>query len=207
MGRQTATAACEGFGGLGAVGALCYVKSARLCEVRMHLIECTHARHRLAILEILNEAIANSTALYDYVAREPASMDAWFLAKDAGAYPVIGAEDAAGNLLGFASYGTFRAWPAYKYTVEHSVYVHKDHRRTGVGNALLQQLVQRAITQQYHVLIGGIDADNRASIQLHEKLGFQLAGTIQQAGFKFGRWRDLAFYQRIFSTPVAPVDG
>jgi L-amino acid N-acyltransferase len=173
----------------------------------MRLIECTLAKHRQAILEILNEAILNSTALYDYVARDPSSMDAWFLAKQASGYPVIGIEDATGKLLSFASYATFRAWPAYKYSVEHCVYVHAEHRRTGVGSALLQQLVQRAITQQYHVLVGGIDADNHASIQLHEKLGFQHAGTIQHAGFKFGRWLNLAFYQRILTTPVTPVDG
>src|SRR5689334_4597020 len=92
------------------------------------LIECTEAAHAEAILEILNDAIVNSTALYDYVPRPREAMTAWFAAKRAGGFPVVGATDAMGHLLGFASWGTFRAFPAYKYTVEHSVYVHRDHR-------------------------------------------------------------------------------
>ena len=114
---------------------------------------------------------------------------------------------AAGTLLGFGSYGAFRAWPAYKYTVEHSVYVHRDHRGRGVGSRLLQEILARAVQQGVHVLVGGIDASNEGSITLHVKSGFEHAGTIRQAGFKFGRWLDLAFYQRILETPADPVDG
>jgi phosphinothricin acetyltransferase len=120
---------------------------------------------------------------------------------------VIGAVDDAGVLLGFASYGVFRARPAYKYTVEHSVYVHVDQRGKGVGRALLQKVIEAAKAQSYHIMIGGIDADNAASIALHEQLGFVHAGTIAQAGFKFGRWLDLAFYQLTLPTPARPVDG
>ena len=94
----------------------------------MQLIACTHDAHAQAILNILNHAIVTSTALYDYQPRSLTSMRIWFDAKAAGGFPVIGAVDEAGTLLGFASYGTWRAFPAYKYTVEHSVYVHKDHR-------------------------------------------------------------------------------
>ncbi|MHB8766428.1 MAG: GNAT family N-acetyltransferase, partial [Deferrisomatales bacterium] len=110
-------------------------------------------------------------------------------------------------LLGFATYGVFRAWPAYKYSVEHSVYVHPSHRGRGLGRVLLAALVARARAQGVHVLVGGIDADNRASRALHEALGFSHAGTIRQAGFKFGRWLDLAFYQLVLDTPAHPVDG
>ena len=120
---------------------------------------------------------------------------------------MLGAEDEEGRLLGFASYGPFRAWPAYKYTVEHSVYVHRDHRGKGVGRALLERLIARAGEQDLHVLVGGIDVENRASIALHEGLGFVHAGTIRHAGFKFGRWLDLAFYERILETPARPADG
>lgn len=86
----------------------------------VRLIDCTEAEHACAILEILNEAIVNSTALYDYAPRPPQAMATWFAAKRAGGFPVVGAVDASGKLLGFASWGTFRAFPAYKYTVEHS---------------------------------------------------------------------------------------
>jgi L-amino acid N-acyltransferase len=171
------------------------------------LIECTFEAHAAPILGILNDAIVNSTALYDYVPRPASSMAGWFGAKLQGRFPVIGAVDGDGRLQGFASYGAFRAWPAYKYSVEHSVYVHRDHRGRGIGRALLQRLVERAREQQYHVLVGGIDVGNAASIALHERLGFVHAGTIRQAGFKFGRWLDLAFYQLLLDTPARPTDG
>ncbi len=173
----------------------------------MRFIACTHADHAGAILDIFNEAIANSTALYDYRPRTPESMAAWFGAKTAGNFPVIGAVDDAGRLLGFASYGPFRHFPAYKYSVEHSVYVHKDHRGRGLGLALMRRLVEEATLRQVHTLIGAVDASNATSIALHEKLGFAHAGTIREAGFKFGRWLDLAFYQLVLATPQAPVDG
>jgi len=134
-------------------------------------------------------------------------MDAWFKTKQTQGFPVIGAVDEQGQLLGFASYGTFRAWPAYKYSVEHSVYVHKDQRGKGLGPALMARLIAAARERQVHVMVGGIDMTNHGSIALHEKLGFQHAGTIRQAGFKFGRWLDLGFYQLVLETPEHPVDG
>jgi L-amino acid N-acyltransferase YncA len=173
----------------------------------MKFVDCTHAAHAGAILEIFNEAIVTSTALYDYQPRPVESMAGWFKAKETGRFPVIGAVDENDRLLGVASYGTFRAWPAYKYSVEHSVYVHKDHRGKGIGIALMQRLIAAAIGQQYHVMVGGIDVNNAGSIALHEKLGFVHSGTVRQAGFKFGRWLDLGFYQLILPTPAAPVDG
>ena len=171
------------------------------------IVECTFTAHAAAILDIFNEAIANSTALYEYRPRSLATMRGWFESKSAGQCPVLGAVDASGHLLGFASYGSFRAHPAYKYTVEHSVYVHAQQRRQGVGRRLLAELIERARTQEFHTLVGGIDSDNRASIALHEAFGFVHAGTIRQAGFKFGRWLDLAFYQLLLETPQRPVDG
>ncbi len=173
----------------------------------MRRVDCSLERHGGAILDILNEAIVNSTALYDYQPRKPQSMATWFRAKADGRYPVIGLESDGGELLGFASYGVFRAWPAYKYSVEHSVYVAAAHRGEGLGLRLMQELIAAAQQQGYHTLIGGIDIDNRASIALHAKLGFVHAGTIRQAGFKFGRWLDLAFYQLLLPTPAHPLDG
>lgn len=173
----------------------------------MKLIDCTEDAHAGAILAIFNEAIANSTALYDYRPRAPESMAPWFATKRSNGFPVIGAVDEDGTLLGFASYGTFRAWPAYKYTVEHSIYIHHAQRGRGLGRVLLQALVEAAQARDVHTMVGGIDAQNSASIALHQRLGFTHAGTIREAGFKFGRWLDLAFYQRTLPTPGAPVDG
>lgn len=171
------------------------------------LVHCTHDRHADAILAIFNDAIVNSTALYDYRPRTAQNMAAWFEAKRSGGFPVIGLENAQGELLAFASYGTFRAFPAYKYTVEHSVYVRHDQRGRGLGRVMLEELIKIARQHDVHALIGGIDAANAGSIALHERLGFRHVGTLPQVGFKFGRWLDLAFYQLLLDTPAQPVDG
>jgi phosphinothricin acetyltransferase len=173
----------------------------------VNFILCNYATHAGAILDIFNEAIVNSTALFDYKPRARDSMTAWFKAKEDGGFPVIAAVSSLGQLLGFATYGTFRAWPAYKYSVEHSVYVHKDHRGRGIGTALLRKLIAAAEERQYHVMVGGIDVANSASIAVHEKLGFVHAGTIRHAAFKFGTWRDLGFYQLLLGMPAHPLDG
>ena len=173
----------------------------------MQVIECSEREHANAILEIFNETIRNSTALWEYSSRSAEDMARWFAGKRAGGYPVIGIEDARGLLLGFASYGPFRVYPAYKYSIEHSVYVHAAHRGQGLGERLLSALIERARQQQYHCLVGAIDASNTASIALHRRLGFEHAGTIRHAGFKFGRWLDLALYQRLLDTPTTPEDG
>lgn len=170
-------------------------------------VHCTHERHAPAILAIFNEAIVNSTALYDYQPRPLESMKAWFDTKQQGNFPVIGLEDSQGQLLAFGSYGTFRAWPAYKYTAEHSVYVHRDHRGRGLGLEVMRALIESARQRDLHALVGGIDATNTASIALHQRLGFRHVGTLPQVGFKLGRWLDLALYQLLLETPGKPVDG
>jgi L-amino acid N-acyltransferase YncA len=172
----------------------------------MPIIDCTRA-HAAAILAILNDAILHSTALWDYVPRPPEAMDAWFAAKERGRFPVIGLADEVGTLLGFGTYGPFRAWPAYKYTVEHSVYVHRDHRGRGLGRTLIEANLARASAQGYHNVVAGTEASNDVSRALHLQLGFQPCGLIRHAGFKFGRWLDLEFYQHLLDTPVDPHDG
>lgn len=135
------------------------------------------------------------------------SMVSWFETKRNGNFPVIGIQGRDGELLAFGSYGTFRAWPAYKYAVEHSVYVHKNHRRHGLGVLVMEQLIATARQNNVHAMLGGIDATNAGSIALHEQLGFKHVGTLPEVGFKFGRWLDLAFYQLLLDTPTDPVDG
>jgi phosphinothricin acetyltransferase len=173
----------------------------------MNFIECTPGRHAAAILAIFNDAILNSTSVYDYKPRTMAFMEMWFESKAKGGYPVVGLEDEDGTLMGFATYGPFRAWPAYKYSIEHSVYVEKRFRGRGLAKRLMEELIARATAQDYHTMIGGIDAANTASVALHRSLGFTHCASIKHAGFKFGRWLDLEFYQLLLPTPAEPRDG
>ncbi|WP_445658727.1 GNAT family N-acetyltransferase [Achromobacter sp. NCFB-sbj8-Ac1-l] len=170
----------------------------------MRTVHCTEERHAAAMLAIFNHAILNSTALYDYKPRPPEAMSGWFETKRKHAFPVLGLEDESGKLLGFASYGTFRAWPAYKYSVEHSIYIHDACRGQGLGRRLLTELIEEARARDVHTMVGGIDTTNRASIALHERLGFQPGGVIREVAYKFGNWLDLAFYQKVLSTPAHP---
>jgi phosphinothricin acetyltransferase len=173
----------------------------------MDFVNCTYKSHSIEILEILNEVILNSTALYDYEPRTMESMTMWFSNKEKGNFPIIGVVDSNGQLMGFASYDTFRAWPAYKYSVEHCVYIHSNHRGKGIGKKLLKALIGMAKQQQYHTMIAGLDVSNIGSKVLHEKLGFVNTGTINEVAFKFDRWLDLGFYQLILNTPLNPKDG
>ncbi len=173
----------------------------------MHTVACTFEQHGHAVLDIINIAIRTTTAIYDYQPRSIESMEKWFAAKESGGFPVLGLEDQARQLLGFASYGPFRAFPAYRYTAESSVYIHPQHCGKGYGEQLMRDLVDAAHKQDLHTLVACIDMENTASIRLHEKLGFTCSGIVREAGYKFGRWLDAGFYQRILTTPAHPTEG
>jgi L-amino acid N-acyltransferase YncA len=151
------------------------------------------------LLGIYNEVIATSTAIYT---EQPSTLDervAWWNARVAQGYPVLVATDSTG-VIGFASFGDFRAWPGYRFTVEHSVHVRADRRGGGVGSALMRALLARASASRKHVMIAGVDADNQASLRFHERLGFRRVAHFRQVGFKFDRWLDLVFLQRFLNT-------
>lgn len=162
----------------------------------MNWIDCG-PEHLEAIRAIFNEAIANSTALYEDEPRSVAFMESWFAAKQKGGYPVLGLLNDEDDLMGFASYGPFRPHPGYRFTVEHSIYVDVRFRGQGLGKLFLQKIVAAAEAQGYHNMIGVIDANNVASIRLHERQDFAACGHIREAGFKFGRWLDVVMYQRM----------
>ena len=98
--------------------------------------------------------------------------------------------------MGFATFGDFRAWPGYRFTVEHSVHVKDGLRGRGIGTALMHELIARGSRLGKHVMIAGVDADNAGSIRMHERLGFVQTGHLEEVGWKFGRWLDLVFLQR-----------
>lgn len=146
------------------------------------------------MLEIFNDAILTTTAVYLY---EPQTLEqrlAWFEAKQAANEPIFIYEENE-RVAGYATYGPYRAYPGYAYTVEHSVYVHKEHHRKGIATKLMHALIAEAKTQKLKTMIAVIDAENEASILSHEKLGFTYSGTIRNAGYKFERWLDVSFYQ------------
>ncbi len=149
------------------------------------------------ILAIYNEVIRTSSAVYT---EQEATLDdrrAWLAARTAQGYPVLVAEGPGGSVLGYATFGDFRPWPGYRHTVEHSVYIHADARGQGLGAALMEPLFGLAAGLGKHVMVAGIDAANSASIQLHERLGFERVGTLREVGTKFSRWLDLMFMQRM----------
>jgi L-amino acid N-acyltransferase YncA len=170
-----------------------------------HVIRFAQEDDLKGILDIYNDAILNTTAVYDYKPHTLESRREWFEQKRRSNLPVLVYDD--GEIAGFATYGPFRAWPAYKYTIEHSVYVHRLKRNRGIGKALLQELIRLANENEYATIIGAVDSQNTASIRLHEALGFTLCGTIRKAGFKFGRWLDLNLYQLHLKGPKTPVEG
>jgi len=158
------------------------------------------------ILEIYNDAVLNTTAVYTYNVQSLAERKAWFQRKNKDQLPVLVFEENH-QVLGFATYGPFRAWPAYKYTIEHSVYVDTASRKLGIGSELLKEIINFADKQKVATIVAGINASNDHSIRMHMKLGFEYSGTIKRAGFKFGRWLDLAFYQLNLAGPQNPIDG
>ena len=151
------------------------------------------------LLTIYNDVIATSTAIYT---EQPTTLDdrvSWWRARVAQGYPVLVAAD-QGRVVGFASFGDFHAWPGYRFTVEHSVHVRADRRGTGVGTALMKPLLMRAAALGKHVIVAGVDADNQPSLRFHERLGFTRVAHFRQVGFKFGRWLDLIFLQRLLES-------
>jgi phosphinothricin acetyltransferase len=148
------------------------------------------------MLTIYNEIVSNSTAIFSEVPRSQEQQQYWFEDRASNDLPVLVACDASG-VIGFASYGSFRAWPGYRHSVENSIYIAAAARKRGVGTALLGALVERAAAAQLHTIIAGIDGENIGSMRLHEKLGYTRVAHIKQVGRKFDRWLDLTFYQRM----------
>ncbi|MBA4154720.1 GNAT family N-acetyltransferase [Flavobacterium sp.] len=149
-----------------------------------------------AILAIVNDNILNSTSLYDYSPRTLEQQSNLLKEKVAKNFPVLVAEK-KGEVAGFGMYGEFRYREAYRFTVEHSVYVAKKNKGKGVGGKLLKNLIAHAKAHKIHTMIGVIDAENKGSIQFHEKYGFKKVGVIKESGYKFNRWLDSVFMQRI----------
>lgn len=149
-----------------------------------------------AILEIHNDAILNSLAIWQTQAVDLDNRRAWFEERRARGFSVLAVEE-NGTLAGYASYGPFRFGSGYDGTVENSVYIARERRGRGLARPLLEALIERARADGRHVMVAGIGLPNEASVALHLGLGFTEVGTLREIGRKEDRWLDLLFLQRI----------
>jgi phosphinothricin acetyltransferase len=159
------------------------------------------------IVEIYNHVILHTTAVYQYVPQTLEMRKTWYDGKVKDGFPLFVAED-AGRVVGLSTYGPFRPWAAYKYTVENSIYVAADQRGKRIARLLMSPLIDSARTQGYHAIIASIDATNEASLRLHRSFGFEEVAHFRQVGYKFGRWLDLKFLELLLpDSPVQPMEG
>lgn len=149
------------------------------------------------ILDIYNHAILNTTAVYSYEPVTLENREQWFESKKSNSEPIfVYTKDDI--VVGFATYGSFRDWPAYSNTVEHSIYVDPKTRKEGIATKLLEKLISDIKNKGYKTIVAGIDDTNEGSIKLHLNFNFVECGNIKDVGYKFDRWLNLAFYQLIF---------
>lgn len=146
------------------------------------------------IAGIYNQAVRDTVAIWNDSEVDVANRRAWIADRQVAGYPVLVLEE-GGEVIGYASYGPYRPFDGYKYSVEHSVYVRPEHHGRGYGRLLMEALIERARKGKVHVMIGGIAAENEGSLVLHKKLGFVETGRMPEVGQKFGRWLDLVFMQ------------
>ena len=155
------------------------------------------------ILAITNHAILTGTALWTITPATLATRAAWMTERRAAGQPVlVVVED--GRVQGFGAYGPFRPHDGFRHTVEHSLYIDPAAQRRGHGQAMLSALVARATQAGLHAMVGGIAAENAASIALHARSGFTVAARLPEVGAKFGRWLDLVFVHRLLGVGPAP---
>lgn len=150
-----------------------------------------------AILDIYNEAVLNTTASYDYEPRTLEHRTMWFEDHERNDYAMFVAVEAGGRVVGWSALNRYHDRVGYRFTTENSVYVAADQRGKGVGKLLLAPLIEAARARGLHAIIAAIDAANEPSLRLHAAFGFEKVGHFKQTGFKFGRWLDVVYLERI----------
>ena len=162
----------------------------------MHVRPATRA-DLPAIHDIYNDAVLTTTSSYDYEPRPFEYRLSWFELHEQQRLPIFVALDQAEQVLGWSSLSRFHDRKGYHFTVENSVYVAAAHRGRGVGKLLMPPLIDSARMLGLHAIIAVIDAENAVSIRLHERFGFVEVGKFKEVGYKFGRWLDVVYLQRI----------
>lgn len=162
----------------------------------MLIIQPADLGHIPAIRDIYNDAVNNSTAVWTSIPSTLQERTAWWHSRQNSNFPVLVARIDQ-QILGYASYGAFRASDGYRHTAELSIYIRSEERSKGIGSALMRALIDEARYNEIHVLIGAVEAQNTASLRLHEAFGFTQSGYLPQVGYKFDRWLDLILMQLI----------
>ena len=149
-----------------------------------------------AITEIYEHAVRYGTATFELVPPDLAEMTRRFKALIDGGFPYLAAS-VAGDVIGYAYAGPYRPRPAYRFTVENSVYLKPSTHRRGIGLQLMQRLIPDCEARGFRQMIAVIgDAENAGSVALHRRAGFALVGTTEAVGIKFGRWIGVTIMQR-----------
>ncbi len=153
-----------------------------------------------ALTRIYRQAVLEGTASFELEAPDEAEMTRRYETLISGGYPYLVAE-IANAVVGYAYAGLYRARPAYRWTIEDSVYVDTSAHRRGLGRALLARLIAESEARGFRQMIAVIgDSANAGSIELHRAAGFRMVGNFENVGFKFGRWLDSVLMQR----PLGP---
>jgi L-amino acid N-acyltransferase YncA len=159
-------------------------------------IRLAQPRDLAVITAIYDDAVRHGTASFELDPPDQAEMARRYETLRAGGYPYLVAE-LEGEIVGYAYAGPYRARPAYRWSVEDSIYVAPQAQRRGFGGALLARLVAEAEAAGFRQMLAVIgDSANTGSIELHRAAGFRLVGTFDNVGFKFGRWLDSVLMQR-----------
>jgi L-amino acid N-acyltransferase YncA len=149
-----------------------------------------------AIARIYAHAVRRGTASFELEPPDEAEMTRRMRALLDAGYPYLVAETGSA-VLGYAYAGPYRTRPAYRYTVENSVYIAPEAQRRGIGRALLDRLIGECEARNYRLMIAIIgDSAHTSSIELHRAAGFKLVGAFEAVGYKFDRWLDSVLMQR-----------
>ena len=154
-----------------------------------------------AIVAIYNDAVIHTTASYDYEPRPLEHRMAWFEDHEKSGHAVFVACDVDGAVVGWSALNRFHDRMGYRFTSENSVYVAPACQGQGVGSLLLEPLIGAAERRGLRSIIAVIDASNAASIRLHARFGFEQVGFFKQVGYKFDRWLDVVYMQRLLPVP------
>ena len=150
-----------------------------------------------AILEIYNDAALKTTATADTEPATLAQRTEWFDFRTANGYPILVSLDESEIVTGWSSLSPYHLRYGYRFTAEVSVYIAEKSRGKGIGKALLNALLEATDPLKFHSLVASIDSENAASIHLHKSFGFLEMGTLKEIVFKFDRWLDVVYLQKI----------